>query len=39
MAILFYILKASNLLRVSPEDEQAGLDLSEHGMQAYSQSA
>ena len=39
MAVLFYILKASNLLRVSPEDEQAGLDLSEHGMQAYSQSA
>ena len=39
MAILFYILKAVNLLRVSPEDEQSGLDLSEHGMQAYSQSA
>ena len=39
MAILFYVLKAINLLRVSPEEEQAGLDLSEHGMQAYSQSA
>jgi Amt family ammonium transporter len=39
MAILFYILKAINLLRVTPEEEQAGLDLSEHGMQAYSQSA
>ena len=39
MAVLFYILKACNLLRVSSEDEQAGLDLSEHGMQAYSQSA
>ena len=39
MAILFYVLKAINLLRVSPEEEQAGLDLSEHGMQAYGQSA
>ena len=33
--ILFTILKAVNLLRVSPEEEQAGLDLSEHGMGAY----
>ncbi len=33
--ILFSILKAVGLLRVSPEEEQAGLDLSEHGMGAY----
>lgn len=36
MLILFSILKAAGLLRVSPEDEQAGLDVSEHGMKAYS---
>ncbi|MCB0143725.1 MAG: ammonium transporter, partial [Caldilineaceae bacterium] len=29
--ILFSILKAVNLLRVSPEDEHMGLDRSEHG--------
>lgn len=34
--ILFSILKAVNLLRVSPEDEQIGLDMSEHGAGAYS---
>jgi Amt family ammonium transporter len=33
--ILFSILKAIGMLRVSPEEEQAGLDLSEHGMGAY----
>ncbi|MCB0044817.1 MAG: ammonium transporter [Caldilineaceae bacterium] len=33
--VLFSILKAAGLLRVSPEEEQAGLDLSEHGMGAY----
>ncbi len=34
--VLFSILKASGILRVSPEDEAAGLDLSEHGTGAYS---
>ncbi|MCB0091472.1 MAG: ammonium transporter [Caldilineaceae bacterium] len=33
--ILFSILKAVNLLRVSPEDEHMGLDRSEHGAGAY----
>ncbi len=36
MFILFSILKAAGVLRVSSEDEQMGLDISEHGMQAYS---
>ncbi|MCC9599273.1 ammonium transporter [Stieleria sp. JC731] len=35
MGVLFFALKAVGLLRVSPEEEQAGLDVSEHGMQAY----
>lgn len=33
--ILFSILKALNILRVSPEEEQTGLDLTEHGAAAY----
>ncbi|MEM6688718.1 MAG: ammonium transporter [Planctomycetota bacterium] len=35
MGIVFFVLKAIGLLRVSPEEEQAGLDVSEHGMHAY----
>ena len=33
--ILFYGLKALNLLRVSPEEELAGLDIEEHGSAGY----
>lgn len=35
MAMLFALLKGVEYLRVSPEDEQRGLDFSEHGMSAY----
>ncbi|MCA9069861.1 MAG: ammonium transporter, partial [Planctomycetaceae bacterium] len=35
MAILFYTLKATGMLRVSEEEEIQGLDLGEHGMSAY----
>jgi Amt family ammonium transporter len=35
MLTLFLALRAIGMLRVSAEEEQAGLDLSEHGMQAY----
>jgi Amt family ammonium transporter len=35
MFTLFYVLKLAGILRVDPEDEQAGLDISEHGMHAY----
>jgi len=32
---LFFVLKTVGLLRVTAEEEQAGLDVSEHGMHAY----
>jgi len=35
MFILFSILKAVGILRVSEAEEQQGLDLTEHGMKAY----
>jgi Amt family ammonium transporter len=35
MLALFMILKVVGLLRVSQEEEMAGLDVSEHGMHAY----
>lgn len=33
--VLFTVIKQLGLLRVSPEEEQAGLDLTEHGTPAY----
>jgi len=35
MFALFFVLKMVGFLRVSAEEEQAGLDISEHGMHAY----
>ncbi len=35
MLAFFSALKAIGYLRVSPEEEQSGLDMSEHGMKAY----
>ena len=35
MYILFSILKALNMLRVSEEEELLGLDISEHKEEAY----
>jgi Amt family ammonium transporter len=35
MFIVFMALKAIGMLRVHPEEELRGLDLSEHGMEAY----
>ncbi len=37
MIAVFAVLKAFGVLRVSAEEEQAGLDVSEHGMSAYGQ--
>ncbi len=34
--VLFLAIKAVNGLRVSPEEEYAGLDIGEHGSEAYS---
>jgi len=36
MFVLFTILKKINMLRVSPEEELRGLDICEHGEEAYS---
>ena len=33
--LIFLLLKASMGVRVSPEEERIGLDVSEHGMEAY----
>ena len=33
--VLFTVIKSLGVLRVSPEEEQTGLDLTEHGMGAY----
>lgn len=33
--ILFSVVKALNMLRVAPEEEEEGLDVSEHGGSAY----
>lgn len=35
-SILWIILKSTMGIRVSPEEEMKGLDISEHGMEAYS---
>ncbi len=35
MLLLFLVLRLFGLLRVSPEDEMAGLDITEHGMHGY----
>ena len=32
---LFLLLKSTMGIRVTPEEEMAGLDISEHGIQAY----
>lgn len=33
--VLFFVLKMFRMLRISPEEEQAGLDVSKHGGSAY----
>ena len=35
MYVIFMVMKAVGILRVNPEDEERGLDISEHGMSAY----
>ena len=39
MLVLFSVMKAFGILRVSQAEEQKGLDITEHGMQAYTSSA
>ena len=39
MFAVFWALKAMRILRVSAEEETAGLDVSEHGMRAYTSEA
>ena len=39
MFTLFLVLKAAGFLRVSEQEEQVGLDISEHGMHAYGATA
>ncbi len=39
MYVVFAFLKGAGMLRVSAEEEQQGLDLSEHGMKAYGELA
>ena len=39
MLIVFFILKAVGLLRVSEKEEIEGLDMCEHGMPAYGKPA
>jgi len=36
MALVFFIIKKTVGLRVSREEELKGLDISQHGMEAYS---
>lgn len=38
MAIVFFVLKAIGMLRVTEEEEIQGLDINEHGMHAYTTS-
>lgn len=39
MLVVFAVLKALGMLRVSAEEETSGLDVSEHGMRAYTDAA
>ncbi len=35
MGLLFFVLRKFNMLRIPPEEEQMGLDVSKHGGAAY----
>ena len=39
MMVFFYLLKKTIGLRVSPEEEVEGLDITEHGNEAYAADA